>query len=50
MGGSKVGMEVLVVAFAARMTRWAVGGRRSHPLVSFSAFRWVATTGRSASA
>ena len=26
VGGSEVGMEVLVVALAARMTHWAVGG------------------------
>ena len=42
-------MEVPAVALSARMTRWAVGGRESHPLVSFSASRWVATTGWSAS-
>ena len=42
-------MEVPVVALAARTKRWAVGGRRSHPLVSFSASRWAVTTGRSAS-
>ena len=41
-------MEVPVVALAARMKRWAVGGRRSHPLVSFSASRWAETTGRRA--
>ena len=28
--------HVVLVALAARMTRWAVGGRRSHPLVSLS--------------
>ena len=38
------------MVLAARMTRWAVGGRRSHPFVSFSISRWAATTGRSASA
>ena len=43
-------MKVPVVASADRMTRWAVGGIRSHPLVSFSASRWVATAGRIASA
>ena len=32
------------------MTRWAVGGRRSQPFVSFSALRWAVMTGRSASA
>ena len=42
-------MEVHVVALAARMTCWAVGGRRSHPFVSFSTLHWAATTGRSAS-
>ena len=35
VGGGKVGMEVPVVALAAKMTRWAVGGRRSHPFVYF---------------
>ena len=49
VGGSEVGMEVLVVALAARMTRWAVSRRRSRPFVSFSASCWVETTGRSAS-
>ena len=33
----KVGIEVLLVALTARMTRWAIGGRWSHPFVSFSA-------------
>ena len=47
VGGGEVGMEVPVVALAARMMRWAVGGRRSHPFVSFSFSRWVAMTGRS---
>ena len=42
-------MEVLLVALAARVTQWTVGGRWSHPLVSFSASCWVVTTGRSAS-
>ena len=42
--------EVPVVALAARMTPWAVGRRWSHPFVSFSASRWAATTGWSASA
>ena len=41
-------MEVPLVALATRMTRWNVGGRRSHPLVSFSTSRWAATTGQSA--
>ena len=49
VGGSEVGMEVLVVALAARMTLWAVSGRRSHPFVSFSASRWAVTTRRGAS-
>ena len=35
VGGGEVGMEVPVVALAARMTCWAVGGRRYHPFVSF---------------
>ena len=48
--GGEVIMEVPVVALAASMTRLAVGGRRSHPFVSFSASLWAATTGRSASA
>ena len=48
VGGGEVGMEVPVMALAARMTRWAVGGRRSHPFVSFSASHWAATMGRSA--
>ena len=42
-------MEVPVVALAARMTRWSVGGRRSHPFVSLSISLWAVTTGRSAS-
>ena len=50
VGGGEVGMEVPVVALAARMTRWAVDGRRSHPFVSLSISRWAATAGRSASA
>ena len=49
VGGGEVGMEVPVVALAARMTRWAVGGRHSHPFVSFSASQWVETAERSAS-
>ena len=47
VGGGEVGMEVPVVALAARMTRWAVGGRRSHPFVSFFVSCWAATTVRS---
>ena len=39
VGGGEVGMEVPVVVLAARMTRWAVGGRRYHPFVSFSISR-----------
>ena len=50
VGGVEVEMEVPVVALAARMTRWDVCGRRSHPFVYFSASRWAGTTGRSASA
>ena len=50
VGGGKVGIEVPVVALAARMTWWAVGGRRSNPFVSFSALCWAATLGRSTSA
>ena len=50
VGGSEVRMEVPVVALAARMTRWAIGGRWSHPFVSFYALSWAATAGRSASA
>ena len=50
VGGGKVGMEVLLVALSARIMRWAVGGRWSHPLVYFSASRWAATTAQSASA
>ena len=42
-------MEVPVVVLAARMTRWAVGGRRSQHLVYFYALRWAAATGRNAS-
>ena len=48
--GGEVGIKVLLVAFAARMTCWAVGVRRSHPFVSFSASRCAETTGWSASA
>ena len=47
--GGEVGMEVLMVALAARMKVWAVVGRWSHPLVSFSALRWAETTWISAS-
>ena len=43
-------MEVPVLALAIRMTRCVIGGRRSHPLVSFFALRGVGTMGRSASA
>ena len=50
VGGSEVGMEVPLVALAAKMMRWEVGGRQSHTLVSFSVSRWAATMGRSASA
>ena len=50
MRGGKVGMEVPLVVLVARMTRWAVGGRQSNPLVSFSASRWAATTGQRAPA
>ena len=50
VGGCEVGVEVPVVALAARMTRWAIRGRYYHPLVSFSDSRWAATKGRSASA
>ena len=50
VGGGEVEMEVPVVALAARMKLWAVGGRQSHPFVSFSAPLWEATTGRSTSA
>ena len=49
MGYDEVGMEVPLVALAARITRWAVGGRRSHTLVYFYALRWAAMTGWSAS-
>ena len=48
--GDQVRMEVLVVALAARMTIWAIGGRRSHPLVRFFATQCVATMGQSGSA
>ena len=48
-GGEAV-IEVPLVALAARMTRWAVGGRRFHPFVYFSASHCVARTGWSASA
>ena len=35
VGGGEVGMEVMVVVLASRMTFWAVGGRRSHPVSLF---------------
>ena len=38
------------MVLAARMTRWAVGGKRSHPFVTLSISRWAATTGQEASA
>ena len=47
MYGCEVGIEVLLVALSARMTHWAIGGRRSHPFVSFSASRCAATTEQS---
>ena len=47
VGGGEFGMEVPVVALVTKMKHWDVGGRRSHHLVSFSASRWKATTGRS---
>ena len=50
MGGGKVGMEVPLVAIIAGMTCWAVGGRQSHPLVSFPTLLCAATTEWSASA
>ena len=50
VGGKEFRMEVLLVALAARMTRWDVGGRRSHTLVSFYASLCTAMTGRSTSA
>ena len=43
-GGEAV-IEVPLVALAARMTQWIVGGRRSHPFVSFSASRCAETKG-----
>ena len=43
-------MKVPVVVLATRMTHWAIGGRRPHPSVYFSALCWAAATGRSASA
>ena len=49
VGGGEVAMEVPLVELSARMMRWAVGGRQSHPLVSFPASRWGATIVRSAS-
>ena len=48
VGDGEDGMEVTVVALAARMMRWAVSGRRSQPFVPFSASRWATTMGRSA--
>ena len=48
VGGGEIGMEVPVVALAARMTRWAVGGRQSHPFVSFFASCLAEATGESA--
>ena len=50
VGGSDFGMGVPVLALATRMTRWVVGGRRSHPLVSLSVSCWAEKTGRRASA
>ena len=38
------------MALATRMTRWEVGGRRSHPLVSLSILRWAARMGQRVSA
>ena len=43
--GGEVGIKVLLVALDTRMTCCAVGGRRSHPFVSFSASRCAETKG-----
>ena len=48
VGGGEVRMEVPLVVLVTRMTRWAVSGRRSHPLVSFYDSLWAAATGQSA--
>ena len=37
------------MVLTTRINIWAIGGKRSHPFVSFSASRCAATTGRSAS-
>ena len=47
--GGRVGIEVLLVALATRITFWAVGGRRYHPFISFTASCCASTTGQSAS-
>ena len=47
--GGEVRIEVLLVALAARMTRWAVGGRRSHTFVFFFTLCCARTTWWSAS-
>ena len=47
MDGGEVGIEVYLVVLAARMTLWALGGIRSHPLVYFPASCCAVMTGRS---
>ena len=47
VGGGEVGIEVPLVALTVRMACQAVGGRRFHPLVSFSASCWALKKGRS---
>ena len=49
MDCGEVRIKVPFVALSARMTHWTVGGRRSHTFVSFSASRYGATEGWSAS-
>ena len=48
--GGDDGMTMPYDALAARMTRWAVGGRQSHPLISLSASHCAVMTGRKDSA
>ena len=50
MDVGEVGIKVLLVELAVRMTLWDFGVIRSHLFVSFPALQCSVTTGRSASA
>ena len=46
VSGREIGMDVLLVALAARMTRFAVGKRQPEPFISFSSSRCALTMGQ----